>query len=101
MGRAEVLLGRMAHSVVRNCREATGSALLSGRWEREFQGPCHPIFAGPYLSIREEGDGVRSEAAFSSTTTCVSDLFSLVLEDGRRGQEGALVDPKSVRSILR
>ena len=52
----------------RNCREATGSALLSGRWEREFQGPCHPIFAGPYLSIREEGDGVRSEAAFSSTT---------------------------------
>ena len=72
----------------RNCREATGSALLSGRWEREFQGPCHPIFAGPYLSIREEGDGVRSEAAFSSTTTCVSDLFSLVLEDGRRGYGG-------------
>ena len=83
-----------------NCREATGSVLLSGRWEREFQGPCHPIFAGPYLSIREEGDGVRSEAAFSSTSTYVSDLFSLVLEDGRRGKEGALVDPKSVRSIL-
>ena len=69
----------------RNCREATGSALLSGRWECEFQGPSHPIFAGPYLSIRKEGDGVRSKAAFGSTTTCVSDLFSLVLEDGRRG----------------
>ena len=69
----------------RNCREATGGALLSERWECEFQGPCHPIFAGPYLSIREEGDGVRSKAAFGSTTTCVSDLFSLVLEDGGRG----------------
>ena len=69
----------------RTCREATGSVLLNGRWKREFQGPCHPIFAGPYLSTRKEGDGVRSEAAFSSTTTCVSDLFSLVLEDGRRG----------------
>ena len=72
----------------RNCREATGSTLLSGRWEREFQGSCHPIFAGPYLGICEEGDGVRSEAAFSSTTTCISDLFSLVLEDGRRGSRG-------------
>ena len=37
----------------RNCRKSASSALLSGRWEREFQGPCHPIFAGPYLSIRE------------------------------------------------
>ena len=68
----------------RNCREAMGSVLLSWRWKREFQGPCHSIFAGPYLSICEEGDGVRSEAAFSSTT-CVSDLFSLVLENCRRG----------------
>ena len=55
----------------RNCREATGGALLSGHWECEFQGPCHLIFAGPYLSIREEGDGIRSKAAFGSTTTCV------------------------------
>ena len=28
----------------RNCREATGSALLSGRWEREFQGSMPPDF---------------------------------------------------------
>ena len=68
----------------RNCREATNTTLLSGRCKCEFQGSCYPIFAEPYLSVRKEGDGVRSEAAFSSTTTCVSDLFSLVLEDGRR-----------------
>ena len=53
---------------------------------REYSGTVQQKSGGMDPEIHAS----NAEAAFSSTTTCVSDLFSLVLEDGAEGVRRAL-----------